>query len=136
MVGIFEGLECHVAQALDDGDAVEEVVGGGVVAFCDYAFEKTVEGEEADEAEGGAEVGYHGAGHHERGDEGWGGDCGWQFLCCFDDWGATDEAGDVAEDFEAGGRDGVEVREDVEGVVEGGEAGAESGGGLDESGDV
>ena len=136
MVGVFECLECHVAQALDDGDAVEEGVGGGVVAFCDYAFQKAVEGEEADEAECGAEVGDHGAGYHEGGDEGWGRHCGGELLGCFDDWGAAYEARDVAEDFEAGGRDGVEVCEDVEGVVEGGEAGVESGGGLDESGDV
>ena len=136
MVGVFECLKCHIAQTLDDGDAVEEGVGGGVVAFCDYAFQEAVEWQEADEAEGGAEVGDHGACDHEGGDEWWSCHRGGELLGCFDDWGAADEARDVAEDFEARGRDGVEVREDVEGVVEGGKAGIESGGGFDESGDV
>ena len=117
-VDVLDGLEGHVGEALDEGD----FVGDGVFAFggvlVKEGFEEHVEGEEAREAKGGAQVAdHHGKGCEEGGGgcEGGGGEFGLSAQCAL-------QGGD---DLDAGWtRGSVEVGDDIEAIVEGAETGS------------
>ena len=122
---VLEELEGHVQRALCQGGGVEDLVLAGLGALHELA-EPGVHWEKAEEAEG-----YAGAG--EQGAEG--GEAGW--YC---DARRGDEVGRFALEAAEQGKEaglqrrrlGLEVGEQVEGVVEGGEEGAQAARGGEE----
>lgn len=115
MVDVLENLEADVARALQESDAVERRVHVCRGFLGQQGLVPYVQREKARQAQRGARIGDEGSQWSEEGGGSRRGECaGGEFRGC-----TSDEAGDVGDDGGAGGRLGMEVRGEVDGVVDG-----------------